>query len=130
LNRFDDSPFRGSNGALTAQGVRGQAVFRSMNCASCHSGTAFTSSGRPTLQDVGTVKASSGKRLGAPLTGIDPPTLRDVWATAPYLHDGSAATLQLAIRAHRGVTITDANLNDLVAYLRQIGREEPSAPAP
>lgn len=130
LNRFDDSPFRASNGALTAQGVRGQAVFRSMNCASCHSGTAFTASGRPTLQDVGTVKASSGKRLGGPLTGIDPPTLRDVWATAPYLHDGSAATLQLAIRAHRGVTITDANLNDLVAYLRQIGREEPSAPAP
>jgi len=128
LNRFDESPFRAANGALTAQGVRGQAVFRSMNCASCHSGTAFTASGRPTLQDVGTVKASSGKRLGGPLAGIDPPTLRDVWATAPYLHDGSAATLQAAIRAHRGVTITDANLNDLVSYLRQIGREEPSAP--
>ena len=42
--------------------------------------------------NVGTIKPTSGQRLGATLTGIDPPTLRDVWATAPYLHDGSAAT--------------------------------------
>ena len=50
------------------------------------------------------------------------PTLRDVWATAPYLHDGSAATLGDAVRAHNGVSITDADLAKLVAYLQQIGR--------
>ena len=128
LSRVDASPFRAASGALTAQGVQGQTIFRNLNCASCHGGTSFTASGRPTLMNVGTIKPSSGKRLGATLTGIDPPTLRDVWATAPYLHDGSASTLQLAVRAHRGVTITDADLNALVGYLQQIGSEEPAAP--
>ena len=49
------------------------------------------------------IKATSGNRLGGALTGIDVPTLRDVWATAPYLHDGSAATLGDAVRAHNNV---------------------------
>ena len=56
------------------------------------------------------------------------PTLRDVWATAPYLHDGSAATLGDAVRAHNGVSVTDADLANLVAYLQQIGAEESAAP--
>jgi MSHA biogenesis protein MshQ len=102
----------------------------SMNCASCHAGTAFSGSGVNTLVNVGTVKPASGQRLGAALSGIDVPTLRDVWATAPYLHDGSAATLEAAVRAHSGVTITDANLANLVAYLREIGGDEAAAPAP
>jgi hypothetical protein len=58
------------------------------------------------------------------------PTLRDVWATGPYLHDGSAATLADAVRAHNNVTVSDADLNRLVAYLREIGSEESSAPSP
>ena len=58
------------------------------------------------LDNVGTIKQpSSGQRLGATLTGIDPPTLRDVWATAPYLHDGSAATLADAVRAHTSINV-------------------------
>ena len=55
-------------------------------------------------------------------------TLRDVWATAPYLHDGSAPTLEAAVRAHRDTVIGDAELSSLAAYLREIGREESSAP--
>jgi hypothetical protein len=58
------------------------------------------------------------------LTGIDPPTLRDVWATAPYLHDGSATTLVDAVRAHSGVTLSDTSVTQLAAYLQQIGAEE------
>ena len=53
-----------------------------------------------------------------------------MWATAPYLHDGSAATLGVAVRAHNGVTISDANLSKLVAYLQQIGSDETTAPYP
>jgi hypothetical protein len=70
----------------------------------------------------------SGKRLNDTLSGIDVPTLRDVWATAPYLHRGSAATLADAIRAHTNVSVTDAQLVDLVAYVAQIGNQESSAP--
>ena len=62
------------------------------------------------------------------MPGIDVPTLRDVWRTAPYLHDGSAPTLAAAVQAHQGNTVTGADLTYLVAYLQQIGREEGTAP--
>jgi YVTN family beta-propeller protein len=128
LTTFDLSPARSSTGALTAAATTGRTVFISRNCASCHSGTAFTNSSTNALPNIGTIKLSSGKRLGAPLTGLDVPTLRDVWATAPYLHDGSAATLEEAVGAHNGVSLTWQELTNLTAYLRQIGREEASAP--
>ena len=130
LNAFDASPNRPGASTLSAAASAGKAVFTNMNCASCHGGTAFTNSGANTLSNIGTVKPSSGQRLGAALSGIDVPTLRDVWATSPYLHDGSAATLEAAVRAHNNVTITNADLANLVAYLREIGGEESAAPTP
>jgi mono/diheme cytochrome c family protein len=128
LNAFDNSPRRASNNTLTSAATAGRTVFQNLDCAACHSGTRFTGSGSGTLTDIGSIKPESGTRLGSPLTGFDPPTLRDVWSTAPYLHDGSAATLADAVRAHRDVMISDADLANLTAYLEQIGREETSAP--
>jgi YVTN family beta-propeller protein len=130
LNTFDQSPARASNGALSALAGEGRSVFTNLNCASCHGGTAFTNSGTNNPSNIGTIKPSSGQRLGGVLSGIDVPTLRDVWATAPYLHDGSAATLADAVRAHNNVSVNDTDLNRLVAYLREIGSEEASAPSP
>lgn len=130
LASFDPSPARPGAATLSAAASEGKAIFTARNCAGCHAGTAFSGSGENTLVNIGTVKPSSGQRLGGALTGIDVPTLRDVWATAPYLHDGSAATLEAAVRAHAGTTITDADLVKLVAYLREIGGDEPAAPAP
>jgi len=127
LNSFALSPHRNADGSLTAAAVAGRQVFESMNCASCHGGTAFTNSGNANPQDVGTINADSGNRLNGPLTGIDIPTLRDVWMTAPYLHRGSAATIGDAIRAHEGVTISDGDLANLTAYVSQIGSQEASA---
>jgi YVTN family beta-propeller protein len=128
LTQFDASPSRDSAGALTATAQLGRTVFINNNCASCHSGTAFTNSVTNSLSDIGTIKLSSGKRLGEALTGLDVPTLRDVWATGPYLHDGSAATLEDAVRAHSSVNLNSTDLSRLVTYLRQIGNEEPAAP--
>ena len=130
LNAFAPAPTRPSATALSANATAGKAVFTSMNCAACHGGAAFTGSGLNTSVNVGTLKPSSGSRLFGQLTGIDIPTLRDVWATAPYLHDGSASTLDAAIRAHNNVFIGDADLTLLVAYLKEIGVDEPAAPAP
>jgi cytochrome c peroxidase len=59
----------------------------------------------------------------APLDGIDTPTLRDVWASAPYLHDGSATTVEEAIARHTTVVAPD-ELAKLADYVRQIGSEE------
>jgi YVTN family beta-propeller protein len=127
LNGFSPSPLRNADGTTTAAAVAGRTVFIAKNCASCHGGTDFTKSAGNNPEDIGTINADSGSRLGGPLTGIDVPTLRDVWATAPYLHRGSAATLGDAIRAHDGVSVTDAELANLVAYVSQIGNQE-SAP--
>ncbi len=128
LSAFSQSPYR-NNGALTADAATGRQIFQTANCAQCHSGVPFTEAANGTLRNIGTLKPSSGTRLGLPLTGIDTPTLRDVWATAPYLHDGSAATLEAAVSAHNNVTISATDLPKLVAYLQQIGSEEVSAPA-
>jgi hypothetical protein len=78
------------------------------------------------LKNVGTLTTNSGQRLGSTLTGIDIPTLRDLWATAPYLHDGSAPTIADAISRHSGITLTAADLANLAEYARQIGGEEPA----
>ena len=130
LSTFAQSPYRTSNGALTSAANTGRTVFQNAGCGSCHGGTRFTNSGAVTLMNVGTLKQSSGLRLEGPLNGIDPPTLRDVWATAPYLHDGSAETLGDAVRAHSNVSLSASDITAVTAYLQQIGNEESSAPMP
>ena len=127
LSTYSNSPYRNTDGTLTTTGAAGRKVFESSGCASCHGGVKFTTSAVATLFNVGTIKQpGSGQRLGGVLSGIDPPTLRDVWATAPYLHDGSAATLADAVRAHSGVALSDTSLSQLTTYLQQIGAEESS----
>jgi YVTN family beta-propeller protein len=127
LNQFDLSPNRNADGSLTTSGVAGSAVFTT-SCASCHSGASFTDS---VARNIGTIKQpGSGTRLGAALTAIDTPTLRDVWATAPYLHDGSAATVEAAVQAHAGITLSAADLTAVSNFVRQIGREEAGSTPP
>ena len=92
------SPYRSTNGNLTSAAQLGQIVFNQNGCNTCHNAaTDFTNSQlstNPQLQNVGTLRDSSGQRLGATLSGIDTPTLLGVWETAPYFHDGSAANLE------------------------------------
>lgn len=130
LTTESNSPHRNTDGNLTATALEGEKVFRRNQCATCHSGTNFTNSAADTFADIGTIKPSSGKRLNGPLTGLDVPTLRGVWATAPYLHDGSAPNLAAAVTAHNGVNLTTTDLNALVAYLQQIDNAPASAPLP
>jgi len=125
LNTFAPSPWRQADGTLTSAAAAGKTVFAA-KCVACHAGTGFTDSGAANLHDVGTLKPTSGNRLGASLTGIDTPTLRDVWATAPHLHDGSAATIADAISAHTVLTLTAAELANVAEFVRQIGSEEPA----
>jgi YVTN family beta-propeller protein len=125
LTGFSPTPNRSTTGALTTAANSGKTVFKNAGCANCHTGDGFTNSPLAGgLKSIGTIKASSGKRQGSTLAGLDVPSLRDVWATAPYLHDGSAATLAAAVQAHSGNTVSGTNLNNLVAYLQQIGSEE------
>jgi YVTN family beta-propeller protein len=130
LNSFAPSPLRNADGSLSAAATAGRGVFVAKNCAACHGGTAFSGSGVNNPRDIGTLQQpGSGSRLGGALTGIDVPTLRDVWATAPYLHDGSAGTVAAAIGAHRDVSVSASDLLNLVAYVVEIGGQEVAAPA-
>ncbi|MCU0755715.1 MAG: PKD domain-containing protein [Xanthomonadales bacterium] len=110
-NSLPRSPHRQANGQPTALGAQGQTIFQREGCASCHTPPRYTASATAssTLQDVGTLRASSGQRLGGPLTGIDPPTLLGVFASAPYFHDGSAATLADVFRVSGGITLPAEN---------------------
>ncbi len=72
------------------------------------------------MKDIGTLDAAAGQRLGGPLKGFDVPTLLGIASTGPYLHDGSAATIEDAIRAHARLKVPDAAVSNLGAYVREL----------
>jgi mono/diheme cytochrome c family protein len=125
------SPHRASDSGLTAAARRGKQLFESAEtgCTRCHAGprltdSAFVRAGVPRLHDVGTLGERSGQRLGGALAGIDTPSLHGLWRSAPYLHDGSAATLGEVLRARNAADrhghtshLDGAAIDDLAAYL-------------
>ena len=125
LSSFAPSPYRTASGALTDAAIAGRNVFAAQ-CVSCHGGSTFNDSATLIAHDIGTIKPSSGSRLGGSLLGLDTPTLRDVWCAAPYLHDGSAASIAAAIQAHGNLSLTPADLTNVAAFTQQIGSEEPA----
>lgn len=97
----------------------GELAFEAAGCADCHPAPLYTDSPDRVRHDVGTLSAASGARLGGALDGLDTPTLLGAWATAPYLHDGSAADLQAAIRAHTHVAdLDEETLATIAAFVR------------
>ena len=54
------------------------------------------------------------------------PSLIEVWRTAPYLHDGSAASMRDVVVNHGfksasgKIQLTATDINDLVAYLQTL----------
>ena len=127
LDHVNPSPFRNADGTFTKDALAGKASFEKLGCDSCHAGSEFTDSARNFLHDVGTITPLSGKRAGETLLGFDTPTLLGVWETAPYLHDGSAATLRDVLTSknrddlHGYVSsLSSREVDELVAYLLQI----------
>ncbi|MBL9129071.1 MAG: c-type cytochrome, partial [Verrucomicrobiales bacterium] len=105
-------------GKLSASAERGKALFHSdaVGCAPCHRGEEFTDL---KFHDVGT----AGK-YDNPTNRFDTPTLIEVWRSAPYLHDGRAATLREVLttfnaKDEHGTTthLTPAQIDDLVEYV-------------
>lgn len=134
LNQFPESPSKSSNGELTISAQNGLAIFRELACNNCHSGAEYTNSSENYLYDVGTSAAGSGDRLGQKLLGFDAPTLKGLWATSPYLHNGAANTLEEVLTTlnqeskHADVSgLSNSEMNDLVAFLNQLDDEAPAA---
>ncbi|MBN2506845.1 MAG: c-type cytochrome [Verrucomicrobia bacterium] len=105
-------------GRPSASARRGQELFadETIGCARCHPIGLFTDLN---LYDVGTSNAyDRGVRA------FDTPSLVELWRTAPYLHDGSAATVRDVLTVcnagdRHGKTshLSGSQLDDLVAYL-------------
>jgi mono/diheme cytochrome c family protein len=103
-------------GGLSEAAKRGSNVFDKANCASCHPGPLFT--------DLETYDVGTRGQLDRPADRFDTPTLVELWRTAPYLHDGSAATLREVLTTRNagdqhGKTsdLTPDQVNDLIEYL-------------
>jgi YVTN family beta-propeller protein len=104
------------DGKLSKAAERGRKLFWQAGCADCHPSDLFTD-----LQkyDVGT-RASYDR----PTDEFYTPTLIEVWRTAPYLHDGSAATIRDVVTTHNphdqhGETsnLSSQEIDDLCAYI-------------
>lgn len=120
LARTPPSPHRAADGSLTLPARRGRVVFNDAGCASCHGGIGFQDGAR---YDVGTIGPGSGQGIGAPLAGVgfETPTLLGLFDTAPYFHDGSAATLAVVLDRHGMIpAISGGDRDDLLAYLLQL----------
>lgn len=119
LNSIPTSPYTLEESAYQ----EALATFVALDCHSCHGGDWWTDSDIETMirHDVGTITDASGSRLGQSLDGLDTPTLLGLSSSAPYLHDGSAATIEDAIRAHIGYEQLDSNtIADLVSLLHSL----------
>lgn len=134
-SRFDEY-LRGNKNALSPAEKNGYFLFK-MNCASCHFG--------PTLGGMSYEKMGRREdyfRLrGGSITEVDNgrynvtrnesdrhffkvPNLRNVELTYPYFHDGSASTLQEAVRTMAlvqvGKRLKDSEIEDIVTFLKTL----------
>lgn len=92
-----DRYMRGDTNAMTAEQVRGMERFQSIGCVNCHSGAMFSDFAAHVLG------VPDNRKLTDPDAGVDgryafrTPTLRNLGATAPYMHNGVFATLPQVI---------------------------------
>ena len=139
-----DAPFdryeAGDKTAMPAAAVRGYEIFRGKaQCTNCHVG--FTQSDS-LFHNLGVGIDKPKPDLGRSVITKDPkdkgafktPTLRDLSKTAPYMHDGSEATLQKVIELYnRGgnknpnldpkmkpLNLTESEKADLLAFLKAL----------
>lgn len=118
------------HGELTDAQLRGKAIFDRIKdntgkeipyanrCSTCHPSPLYTNK---KLASVGTLAVSDDS------TKFDTPSLFNLFASAPYLHDGRALTLEEIWTKYgredlHGVVndLTKNQLNDLIGYLKSL----------
>lgn len=143
---YDRYHFDRNDSAISDSAKRGEMLFHSrpLSCFTCHGGFNFSgtvTASRPTVgieyHNTGLYNLRGMLSYPEANTGVfeltrdpkdvgkfKPPTLRNIAVTAPYMHDGSVATLDAAIDHYGagGRTITDG------AYAG-VGRDNPNKSA-
>ena len=112
-SRFDLF-LRGDISALSEGEIIGLNKFIDAGCADCHNG--------PLLSDN---QIRQDEKVIEMLDAVRTPSLRNISQTAPYMQDGSQATLNDAIslyedREDLGVNINEGDFNDIEVFLRTL----------
>jgi len=137
-SRFDKF-LRGDDSALSADEKEGYCKFKSYGCTSCHQGVNvggnmfetlgamadyFAARGGVTKADYGRFNVT-GKSEDRYVFKV--PSLRNVALTAPYLHDGTAETLQKAVaimgRYQLGEELPPKDIEQIVKFLHTLTGE-------
>jgi cytochrome c peroxidase len=137
-SRFDRY-LRHETSALSSQEQQGYKLFKSFGCASCHQGMNvggnmyqrvgvmapyFADRGDVTKADLGRFNVTGNPQ---DMYMFKVPSLRNVVLTAPYFHDGSAATLsdaaRMMARYQLGRHLTDNEVELIVAFLNTLTGE-------
>jgi cytochrome c peroxidase len=118
------APPAGSFDAAAA--TRGKLVFEGAGqCASCHSGANFTDADvrlHPPTDSIAEPESPSYAARSATKQYRTSP-LKGVWQHAPYLHDGSAATLDSVVQTYntrRSLGLSPQQVSDVVQYLKSL----------
>jgi cytochrome c peroxidase len=135
-SRFDKF-LGGDESALSAAEKKGLELYLATGCTACHMGTSF---GGEMYQKLGLVKPVAGlKDLGRfAITKKESdkflfkvPGLRNVEKTAPYLHDGSKATLEETVafmgEYQLGKQLKKEEVDSLTAFLKTLTGDVPKA---
>jgi cytochrome c peroxidase len=139
-SRFD-AYLAGNQEALSPAARAGLAKFINTGCVTCHNGVGigggmFQKFG--VVEDYWTATGSEPVDKGRAEVTNEPAdlyvfrvaSLRNVAMTAPYFHDGSVATLPQAVkvmaRVQLGVTLSDADTRDILAFLESLTGELPA----
>ncbi|MDO5981129.1 hypothetical protein [Flavivirga spongiicola] len=100
------------DGGLSENAKKGEGIFKRAKCSFCHSGPLYTDM---KMHKVGEVEFEDG---------WDTPTLREVWRTAPYLHDGSAQTIDALFRKKRhglrNVNLSKKEMKYLIEFVNSL----------
>lgn len=124
---FSPNPFTGPSDQLSESAQRGYNLFYSpvTGCSGCHTPPLFTDHLRHDIGTGGGPDENKGPEF-------DTPSLRGVYATAPYLHDGRAITLLSVLTTHNigdlhGSTsgLTDNEIDDIVDFLKSLTDDPP-----
>ncbi|MDH5485584.1 MAG: c-type cytochrome [Gammaproteobacteria bacterium] len=128
-SRFDDF-LKGDTHALSLQEQQGLATFIKLDCKQCHDGAllgggSFEKMGKENPyanqadQGMYTVTKDEGDRM---FFKVAP--LRNVALTAPYFHDGTAASLDEAVRAmawlQLNIKLTDQQADAITRFLKAL----------
>jgi cytochrome c peroxidase len=137
----------GDEKAISEEAKRGFAVFNGKaQCAACHEGWNFTNDG---FQDIGLPSSDVGRGKFVPGVikmehAFKTPGLREIARRAPYMHDGSLATLEDVVEHydHGGVDrpsrsdlmkplgLTAQEKSDLVVFLKSLSSNLTPTAAP